>query len=115
MAILKQAREGKGVFRDAVPMQNNNTNVDQIIDATKGENQDNFGSENIIESMAEDILSGKIRVAQKKKIDGLSRTLAITVSPRIEAEWRFHASNEHRSLASWVRQAVDFYIRKHNL
>ena len=115
MSILKRTREGTPVFRSPVPMQSDAKNENQNIEIENDENQENYGSESIIESMAEDILEGKIKPNKKSKLDGLSRTLAITVSPRIEAEWRFHASNEHRSLASWVRQAVDFYIRKHNL
>jgi len=112
MSILKKTRENNSVFRSAVPMQNDNITENKTIDTTDTEND---GVNSIIESMAEDIVSGNMSIPKKSRIDGLSRTISLTVSPRIEAEWRFHSSNEQRSLASWVRHAVDFYIRKHKL
>jgi len=115
MSILKKTRENNSVFRSAVPMQNDSTTENKTIDTTDTENNEINGVNSIIESMAEDIVSGNMSIPKKSRIDGLSRTISLTVSPRIEAEWRFHSSNEQRSLASWVRHAVDFYIRKHKL
>ena len=116
MSILKRTKDSTSNFRPAVSMQSNTHNESQTVDTTEEDKTVESGKKVVIEGMAEDIVRSKTRVQRKKNpLDRLDRVVTITVSPRIEAQWRYHSNNENRSLASWVRQAVDFYIRKNGL
>jgi hypothetical protein len=116
MSILKRTQERTGNFRPAVSMESSVPDETSKLDTTESHTEVQNGKSAIIDRMAEEIIQKKQQVRQKKNpLDRLDRILTITVSPRIEAQWRFHSNTENRSLASWVRQAVDFYIRKHGL
>lgn len=116
MSILKRTQQGSGTFRPAVSMQSNVGNENQNNDTTEVQESVKTGKSAVIDRMAEEIVQSKTRVQRKRNpMDRLDRVVTITVSPRIEAQWRYHSNNENRSLASWVRQAVDFYIRKNGL
>ena len=110
MSILKKTREATQGFRPAVPMQPNTNTENQVNETIKQKS----GVDSIIEGMASEIVENRHRTRVKQNpIDKLDRTMAIVVSPRIEAQWRYHANLQNRSIASFVRQAVDFYIREH--
>jgi hypothetical protein len=115
MAILKKTRDGITNFRPAVSTTSVDTRNNPQQTSISNENQENYGSDSIIEQMAIDIVNQDGQSVPRNKLDSITRTINISVSARQMAEWRYLANLQNRSVSNFVRQAVDFYIRKHNL
>lgn len=112
MSILKRARGEKPTFRPAVPLTSNSTHNIQL----PNENSEENSVKDIIDQMALELaMEGRKPHTNLSNLDRISRNLSVSTSPRQEAEWRYHAHSQNRSLSSFVRIAVDFYIRKHGL
>ncbi len=107
MAILKKTRNG-GVFR------NPNTGEDNTSRESTNNKDKISKKEIIIEGMAEDLSEGK-KKKRKNKLDTYSQKIPISVTPRIEARWRYLANIEDRNMSSFIRRAVAFYIEEHEL